>query len=66
MAAAVQERAFGLVQSRSRVPVPVTHVEVTAKLVDFLARVSIRQTYVNRENHPIEALYIFPLDSKGV
>ena len=31
-------------------------------LSSFCARVTVSQRYVNRESHPIEAVYLFPLD----
>lgn len=47
---------------REPVPVPLTGVSVNVRIVDLVAEISIEQRYVNRENQPIEATYIFPLD----
>ncbi len=37
-------------------------VSVDAEISSFCARVVVAQRYVNRESHPIEAVYVFPLD----
>jgi hypothetical protein len=47
---------------REHIPLPLTGVSVVAKIIDLVAKVSIEQRYVNRENHPIEAIYLFPVD----
>jgi hypothetical protein len=47
---------------REPTPVPLTGVSVTARIIDLVAEVTIEQRYVNRENQPIEAVYLFPLD----
>ena len=47
---------------RERIPLPLTGVSVVAKIIDLVAKVSIEQRYVNRESHPIEAIYLFPVD----
>ena len=47
---------------REPIPVPLTGVSVQARIIDLVAEVTIEQRYVNRENQPIEAVYLFPLD----
>jgi hypothetical protein len=42
--------------------IPLEGVSVEAHLKDFAAKVTLSQRYVNRESHPIEAVYVFPLD----
>src|SRR4051812_20655993 len=44
------------------VDVPLAGVSVDAEISSFCARVAVSQRYVNRESHPIEAVYVFPLD----
>ncbi len=48
--------------TRSDVPVPLTGVSVVADIVSLCVRVTVTQRYVNHESHPIEAVYVFPLD----
>lgn len=43
-------------------PVPLAGVVVEADVVEWCARVTVAQRYVNREAVPIEAVYVFPLD----
>jgi hypothetical protein len=40
------------------VPVPLLAVHVEATLLDYCARVEIRQTFANQEDTPIEATYV--------
>jgi Ca-activated chloride channel family protein len=42
--------------------VPLSGVSIEAVISSFCARVAVTQRYVNREPHPIEAVYVFPLD----
>ena len=51
--------------SKSGAPVPLQAVDVSANVVDFLAEVTIKQTYVNSTGSKLEAVYTFPLDSQG-
>ncbi|MCI4355391.1 MAG: VIT and VWA domain-containing protein, partial [Thermoplasmata archaeon] len=43
-------------------PIPLLGVAVEATLRDYAARVTLTQRYANSESHPIEAVYVFPLD----
>lgn len=49
--------------SGSSVPLQSVHVDV--KVIDFLAEVTMRQTYINSGSSAIQAKYVFPLDSNG-
>ena len=51
---------------REPIPVPLNGVSVEAHIVDLVAQVTIEQRYVNKENQPIEAVYLFPLDEGSV
>ena len=44
------------------VPVPLEGVRVEARVRDYCARVVVSQRYRNREDKPLEAVYVFPLD----
>jgi Ca-activated chloride channel family protein len=52
----------GLFSVETRQPIPLDHVRVEAYVVDAAARVTIRQSYRNVENVPLEVVYTFPLD----
>ena len=52
----------GLVARQSGQSIPLEHVRVEAHVVDFCARVTVRQSYRNREDMPLEVVYVFPLD----
>jgi len=43
-------------------PIPLLGVTVEATLRDYAAKVTLSQRYANSEKHPIEAVYVFPLD----
>lgn len=49
----------------SDAPVPLEGTHVEARIVDMIAEVNVLQFYVNHEAQPIEAKYIFPLDSNA-
>jgi hypothetical protein len=44
------------------VAVPLSGVSIEAEISSFCARVAVAQRYVNSESHPIEAVYVFPID----
>ena len=44
------------------VPVPLTGVAIDAEISNLCGRVTITQRFVNLEEKPIEAVYLFPLD----
>jgi hypothetical protein len=45
-----------------RAPIPLEHVAVRAEIRDTSARVNCVQRYRNHEQHPVESVYVFPLD----
>ncbi len=47
------------------IPVPLKLVDLKVKVVDFVAQVEVTQEYVNREEKPIEATYMFPVEEEG-
>ncbi|CAF2102491.1 unnamed protein product [Rotaria magnacalcarata] len=42
--------------------VPLRSVSAEAWIYSYAADVTITQVYVNKENHPIEAVYVFPIE----
>jgi hypothetical protein len=56
------DAAVGLFTRETRQPIPLDHVRVEAHVVDLCARVTIHQAYRNREDVPLEVVYVFPLD----
>jgi len=52
----------GLVARESGQSIPLEHVRVEAHVVDLCARVTVHQCYRNREDVPLEVVYVFPLD----
>lgn len=44
---------------------PLKATEVTARISGFVARVNVRQEFVNTFDQPIEAIYTFPLSQTG-
>ncbi|XP_063114500.1 protein mono-ADP-ribosyltransferase PARP4 isoform X2 [Cavia porcellus] len=45
--------------------VPLEDVHIKGRIIDFVAQVTVFQTYTNQSHVPIEAKYIFPLDDKA-
>jgi hypothetical protein len=56
----VSERT-GLI-SKDDAPVALAGVAIAADIRGLCAKVTVAQRYINREAHPIEAVYVFPLD----
>jgi Ca-activated chloride channel homolog len=52
----------GLIVRGTGDPVPLDHVRVDASVADLCARVTVHQSYRNREAVPLEVVYVFPLD----
>jgi hypothetical protein len=46
--------------SHVRDALPLTQVQVAARVADCVAEVSVRQTFVNNHDAPVEVVYIFP------
>lgn len=44
---------------------PLKGTSVTADISGFIARVNVRQEFVNTYSEPIEAIYVFPLAARG-
>lgn len=60
--AAAEASAAGLLVPRDgSPPIAVRSHRVVAEVVDGLARTTLRQTFVNPYDRPLEALYVFPL-----
>ncbi len=45
----------------AQLDLPLKHTHVFADLTGYVARVDVVQTYTNPFDHPIEAIYVFPL-----
>jgi hypothetical protein len=52
----------GLVVRGRGQSIPLQQVHVDAHVVDLSARVTVRQSYRNREAVPLEVVHVFPLD----
>ncbi|MBR4422998.1 MAG: VWA domain-containing protein, partial [Mailhella sp.] len=55
-----------ILKSRDGHPVPLKGMDIRAAIDDVLSRVTVTQTYENREETNIEAVYTFPLPLDGV
>jgi Ca-activated chloride channel homolog len=55
----MSEAQYGLISEESQVPL--TGVEVHADIAGRSAKVKVLQSFTNAENHPVEAVYRFPL-----
>src|SRR5437764_1088950 len=49
----------------SRGLLPLTELDVQARLDGLLARTRVRQTFVNAHTEPLEATYLFPLPDRA-
>ena len=47
------------------IPVPLVGVEITSRLVNFTAEVTVLQRYTNKEENPIECEYFFPIEEES-
>ena len=63
----VTEGTLFAAASETSVPVtlPLTHTAVNAKVLGFVSRVSVRQTFSNPYKTPLEVLYVFPLPNRA-
>ncbi len=57
----LEKSEFAVLKDRTGHPVPLTGIDVTGSISDVFSRVTITQTYENREEKNIEAVYSFPL-----
>ena len=53
------------IEDRSQVPVPLKKVALNIKVLDFVADVRVEQEYINVEDGPIEASYLFPVEEEA-
>lgn len=58
------ESGFGCVQTALG-NLPVKGLDLKTKITGLVYETTVRQTYVNRYNRPLEATYIFPLPDRG-
>ena len=59
-----EEAGFGAL-STERGPLPLTAMDVDAKVVGIVASIEVAQTFVNTTSAPVEATYIFPLPDRA-
>lgn len=52
-------------EGRPTILCPLAGTEVSASIDGFAARVTLKQTFTNPTNEPIEAVYTFPLPDDG-
>jgi len=58
--------AFGLRTTDKSLAIPLTNVEVKISVLDFLASVTVEQSYHNYDDHDsAEVIYTFPLPSNA-
>ncbi|XP_069058393.1 protein mono-ADP-ribosyltransferase PARP4 isoform X2 [Pleurodeles waltl] len=58
----LEEMKAGLLDTSGN-PIPLEGVHIKGKILDLIAQVVVFQRYTNRSTVPIEAKYVFPLDS---
>ena len=58
------EAGFGAMET-SKGPLPLKAMDIQASIVGLLSRVTIRQTFVNTHQEPLEAVYVFPLPPRA-
>lgn len=56
---------FGLVQKRDGSRVPLESIKIQVDVQGFTAHVLATMKYTNKDENPIEAIYIFPLDEQA-
>ena len=54
-----------MVDGGGYIPVPLVGVDVSSRLVNFTAEVTVLQRYVNKEENPIECEYFFPIEEEA-
>ncbi|KAJ5070681.1 von willebrand factor a domain-containing protein 5a [Anaeramoeba ignava] len=54
--------SFGLFNTAEEIPIPLTGIQIKAKIIDFVGEVEITQRYQNINNYPLECVYKFLLD----
>ena len=58
------DAGFGALET-SRGRLPLAAMDVTGRIDGLLSQVTVRQTFVNATDEPLEATYIFPLPDRG-
>ena len=53
------------ISSEEAVPVPLKSVNIEARTCGFVSDVTVKQSYVNVENNPIEVIYMFPIEEEA-
>ena len=56
---------FGLVQKQNGSRVPLESIKIEVDVQGFTSHVLATMKYINKEDNPIEAIYIFPLDEQA-
>ena len=56
---------FGLVQKQNGSRVPLESIKIQVDVQGFTAHVLATMKYTNKDDNPIEAIYIFPLDEQA-
>ena len=56
---------FGLVQKQNGSKVPLESIKIEVDVQGFTAHVLATMKYTNKDENPIEAIYIFPLDEQA-
>ncbi|MGE0495998.1 MAG: VIT and VWA domain-containing protein [Vulcanimicrobiota bacterium] len=59
------ELSLGFLQCSSQQLLPLDWIHYHARLSGAAASVTVEQQFTNRRNHPIEALYVFPLSGNS-
>ncbi len=60
----IADKPVGLIARNG--PIPLEGVEISGEVFGGCARVRVAQRYCNRESHPVEAIYTFPMPSDAV
>ena len=61
----VMAERFGLVQKQNGSRVPLKSIKIQVDVQGFTAHVLATMKYTNKDENPIEAIYIFPLDEQA-
>ncbi len=60
----IADKPVGLIARNG--PIPLEGVAISGEVFGGCARVRVAQRYCNRESHPVEAIYTFPMPSDSV
>ena len=53
------------VEGGGYIPVPLVGVDISSRLVNFTAEITLLQRYMNKEENPIECEYFFPIEEES-